>query len=120
MSAAIFHYASISMPLVMVNTRNPLLDHILHPVSDGAAFFLSKARHDGDEQFLFGIDCPDVFLLKIDFRVVLLQLPDDGKAVHRVSGKSAYALGDDQVDFPGQSVRHHRPRKAFVSRRFAE
>ena len=71
------------------------------------AFLLREAAHDRDEQFAFGIERPDVFLLEKDLGVVLLQLPDGRKAVHGVSGETADAFRDDQVDFPIQRVRHH-------------
>ena len=72
------------------------------------AFFLRKAGHDGDEQFAFGIEGPDILIFNKDLRVVCLQLADGGKAVHRVPGKAAHRLRYDEVDFPGKRIGHHR------------
>lgn len=38
---------------------------------------------------------------------MLLQLADGGQAVHRVSGKAAHRLGDDEVYLPGEGVGDH-------------
>ena len=39
---------------------------------------------------------------------MLLQLPDGGQAVNRIPRKTADALGEDQVDAPGQRGLDHR------------
>lgn len=71
------------------------------------AFLLGKAAHDGQQQFAFSVKSPDVFLLEKAFYAMLFQLPDGGQAVHSIPGKTADALGDDQIDFPGKGVYHH-------------
>ncbi len=50
---------------------------------NGAALFLGKAAHDGQEKLVFGIKCPYVFLFKIKLRPVFLQMPDGGEEVDR-------------------------------------
>ena len=41
--------------------------------------------------------CFDILLFKINLYAFFLQLPDGGKAVDRVTGKSADRLGHDKV-----------------------
>ena len=74
---------------------------------DTTAFFLCKAGHDGDEQFTFAVQCPDVFFLKIHLNTCILQLADGGEAVDGVPGKATHALGHDQVDLTIQGILHH-------------
>ena len=38
---------------------------------------------------------------------MLLQLADGGQAVHRIPGKAAHRLGDDEVYLPGEGVGNH-------------
>lgn len=45
-----------------------------------------------------------VLLLEIDLGAMLLQFPDGGGRIHRVPGKAADRLGDDEVDSSSQSV----------------
>lgn len=76
-------------------------------LGNGAAFLLGKARHDGDEQFPFGVEGHDVFFLEEALTAGLLQLSDGGQAVHGVSRKAAHTLGHNQVDFSGQGIPDH-------------
>lgn len=73
----------------------------------GAALLLGQRGHDGNEQFALAVEGPDVFLFKVDLHAMLLQLADGGQAVHRVSGKAAHRLGDDEVYFPGEGIGDH-------------
>ncbi len=49
----------------------------------------------------------NVLLLKINLDAVVLQLSHRGKAVHRIAGESAHALGDNKVDLSGEGVSYH-------------
>ena len=73
----------------------------------GAAFLLGQRGHDGDKQLALAVEGPDVLLFKVDLHTMLLQLADGGQAVHRVSGKAAHRLGDDEIDFPCEGVGDH-------------
>ena len=64
---------------------------------DAAAFLLSQTGHDGDEQFPLGVEGHDVFFLEKALTAGFLQLADGGQAVHGISRKAAYTLGNDQV-----------------------
>lgn len=74
---------------------------------DAAAFLLGKARHDGDEQFPFGVEGHDILFLKEALATGLLQLADGGQTVYGVPGKTADGLGDDKVDLSGQGIPDH-------------
>ena len=74
---------------------------------NAAAFFLGKARHDGDEQFALAVKCENTFLFKVTFHAVFLQLADGDQTVHGVPGKSADRLCDDEVDLAIQRIRNH-------------
>ncbi len=76
-------------------------------LGNAPGFLLRKARHDGDQQFSFAVEGPDVLLLEVAFDAVFLELSDGCQAVDGVSGESADALGDDQVDLPGKRVLDH-------------
>lgn len=76
-------------------------------LGNGAAFLLGKARHDGDEQFPFGVEGHDVLFLEEALTAGLLQLADGGQAVHGISRESAYTLGHNQVDFSGKGIPDH-------------
>ena len=41
---------------------------------DAPAFFLCQAAHDGDKEFAFGIERPDVLLLEINLDALVLKL----------------------------------------------
>ena len=71
------------------------------------AFLLSKARHDRKEHLAFGIQRVYGLLLKIDWNVLVLELPDVLEAVESVSGKSADGLGDDHVNVSGHALVNH-------------
>ena len=62
---------------------------------------------DREQQLALAIEGPDVFFLKIALHIVFLQGSDGGKAVNRVSGKTADRLRDDQVDLPGEGIGYH-------------
>ena len=87
--------------------RKPLPVPPCGVLRNGTALFLRERGHDGDQQLPFAVECPYVFLFKIDLYAFLLQLPHRGQAVHRIPGKSADRLGDDQVYLPGKRIRHH-------------
>ena len=76
-------------------------------LGDGPAFFLREARHDGQQDFAFTVEGPDVFLLEIDLDAVFLQLSDGGQGVDCVPRKAADGLGDDQVDLAVHRIRDH-------------
>ena len=59
---------------------------------DAPAFLLGEAGHDGDQKFALGIHRPDVFLLKINLRPAILQLPNGSQAVHSVPSEAADGL----------------------------
>ena len=80
---------------------------------DAAAFLLGKARHDGDEQFPFGVEGHDILFLKEALATGLLQLADGGQTVHGVSGETADGFGHDQVDLSGKGIPDH-PVKAVT------
>lgn len=83
------------------------------PLAPGAvfryapAFLLRQRGHDGQEQFALPVERPDILFFKIALDAVFLELADGGQAVHRVPGKTADALGHDEVDFPVQRIRDH-------------
>lgn len=74
---------------------------------DAAALFLRKARHNGDEQFPFGVEGHDIFFLEEAFTAGFFQSADGGQAVHGVPGEAADGLGDDKVDLPGKGIPDH-------------
>lgn len=76
-------------------------------LGNAAAFFLCQRGHDGQQQFALTVECPDVLFFKIALDAVFLELADGGQTVHRVPGKSADALGHNEVDFPCQRIRDH-------------
>lgn len=80
---------------------------------DAAAFLLGKARHDGDEQFPFGVEGHDILFLKEALATGLLQLADGGQTVYGVSGETADRFGHDQVDLSGKGIPDH-PVKAVA------
>ena len=71
------------------------------------AFFLCKGGHDGDQQLTLGVQRPDVLLLKVNLHTFFLKLSDGGKAVHGITGKSADALGHDEVNLAVQGILNH-------------
>ena len=73
----------------------------------GPGFFLRQRGHDREQQLALAVEGPDIFLLKIALDVVLLQGADGRQAVYGVPGETADGLGDDQIDLPGQRIRHH-------------
>lgn len=87
--------------------REPLTLSPGSVLGNAPGFLLSKAAHDGDEQFSLAVEGPDVLFFEVAFDTVLLELPDGGEAVDGISGESADALGDDQVDLPGERVLYH-------------
>ena len=77
---------------------------------DAPGFLLRETRHDGDEQFAFAVEGPDIFLFKVALDAVFLELADGRKAVHGVPSESADRLGDDQVDLSGErNIQMHMP-----------
>ena len=80
---------------------------------DAAALFLRKARHDGDEQFPFGVEGHDIFFLEEAFTAGFFQSADGGQAVYGVPGEAADGLGDNKVDLPGKGIPDH-PVKAVA------
>lgn len=80
---------------------------------DAAAFLLGKARHDGDEQFPFGVEGHDIFFLEEAFTAGFFQSADGGQTVYGVPGKTADGLGDDKVDLSGKGIPDH-PVKAVA------
>ena len=92
--------------------RNPSIGHALALTpcavfGDGAAFFLGKAGHDSNEQFALAVQCPDIFLFKINLYPFFLQLTDGSKAVNCIACKAADRFCDDKVYFSVQSILHH-------------
>ena len=73
----------------------------------GATLLLGQRGHDSDEQLALAVKGPDVLLLEVDLHAMLLQLADGGQAVHRVPGKAAHRLGDDEVYLPGEGIGDH-------------
>ena len=67
---------------------------------------LCQRGHDREQQLALAIE-GQMFSSQIALHVVFLQGSDGGKAVNRVSGKTADRLCDDQVDLPGEGVGHH-------------
>lgn len=78
-----------------------------HILRNGTAFFLRKARHDGQQQFAFAVKGVDVFFFKIDLYAFFLQLADGDQAVDRISGKSADRFRDDEVHLAGHGIVDH-------------
>ncbi len=76
-------------------------------LGNATGFLLRKARHDGDQQFTFSVEGPDVLFFKVAFDAVFLEFPDGCQAVDGVPGEAADALGDDQVDLPSERVLDH-------------
>ena len=74
---------------------------------DGTAFFLGQAGHNRDEKFALAVQGVDVLLFKVDLDALLLELSHRNEAVHRVSGKSADRLGDNEVNLSVQCVLDH-------------
>lgn len=67
----------------------------------------ASRAHDGDKQLTLTVESPDVLLFKIALYAMFLEFSDGRQTVHGISGKAADALGNDEVDLPGQSVRDH-------------
>ena len=76
-------------------------------LGNAPAFLLRKAGHDGYQEFAFAVERPDVFFFKVALGSVCLQVPDGGKAVHRVPGETADALRYDEVDLARHRVGDH-------------
>ena len=78
-----------------------------HILRDAAALFLCQRTHNRNEEFPFCVQCPDIFLFKIDFNPFIFQFSHGGQAVHRIPGKPADRFCDDKVNFAGYSIRYH-------------
>ena len=76
-------------------------------LGNGSGLLLCQRGHNREQQLALAIEGPDVFFLKIALHIVFLQGSDGGKAVNRVSGKTADRLRDDQVDLPGEGIGYH-------------
>ena len=76
-------------------------------LGNAAAFLLRQRAHDGNEQLALAVESPDILLFKIALDAFFLELSDGRQAVHGVAGKAADALGDDQVNLPGQRISDH-------------
>ena len=74
---------------------------------DGAGFFLREAGHDGDQQFTFGVEGSDVLLFEEHLHPGVLQRAHGGQGVDGVAGEPGHALGDDQINLPGQGIGNH-------------
>ena len=76
-------------------------------VGNGAAFFLSDAGHDGDEQFTLAVQRVDALFLEIDRNTAFLQLADGCQCINGVSGETGDGLRKDQVDLPVKGILDH-------------
>ena len=91
---------------------------------NGYGLALRKAAQNGKHQLTFHFAGIQVFFLKIDVNSQVYQLSDQFQAVHRVSGKPADGLRDNEIDLPILTVRDQteqlcallffRPCDAFV------
>ena len=80
------------------------------------AFFLCQAAHDGDEEFSFSVQRPDVFLLEINLDALIFEFPHCGQTVDGVSGKAADRLRNDEVYFPIHGIPDHPLEAIAVTR----
>ena len=58
-------------------------------------------------RYLFGFEISNIVFFKINLNTFVFPFPYCRKAVHGVSGKSADAFGDDEVNLSGSAVLHH-------------
>ena len=86
------------------------LNGSIHDFAFGMAFFLCKGSHEGEHHFAFGVKGIQPFRLKKDTDRMRKgeQFTDVSYAVHDISGKTGYALGNDEVDFPFLAVLDHQ------------
>ena len=98
----------LSNPLHIVLIAVPLTiqTFLIFFIAYGASKLL-KLPHDRKEHLAFGIQRVYGLLLKIDWNVLVLELPDILEAVEGVSGKSADGFGDDHVDVSGHALLDH-------------
>ena len=74
------------------------------------AFFLCEGSHEGEHHFAFRVKGIQPFRFKKDTDRVRKgkQFTDISYAVHNISGKTGYALGNDEIDFPFLAVLDHQ------------
>ena len=92
---------------VDLSIRNPLPLSPGHVLRNGAALFLGKARHDGEQQFTLSVKGVNVLLFKVDLDAFLFELAYGDQAIHGVSSKTANRLCNDEVDFSRQGILDH-------------
>ena len=68
---------------------------------------MGEATHDGDEQFAFRVQGPNVFFLKEHFDACFFELAHMRERVDGVAGETRDTLGEDQVDIAAQGVGDH-------------
>ena len=73
----------------------------------GATLLLGQTGHDGEQQLALAVEGVDVLLLEEALAAGVLELADDGEAVHGVAGEAADGFGDDEVYLSIQGIRHH-------------
>lgn len=67
----------------------------------------AELLHYGYQQLAFGVHRPYIFLFKVHLNAFVLQITNGGKAIHGITGKSAYALGYNEVDLAVQGIGYH-------------
>ena len=78
-----------------------------HVVGNGAAFFLSNAGHDGDQQLALSIQRIDALFFKIYCNPAFLELADGSQGINRISGKAGDGLCENQVDLSIKGILYH-------------
>ena len=114
----------LAVPLVPVGSLVTVGDAFLEPLSgrppdvggDALTFRLRKGCQERQEKFPVRGEGGDALALEPYLNTDVLQVPDCVQAVHRVPGKAADGLCQDNVDFPGIAICHEPVELVPVSR----
>ena len=83
-----------------------------------AAFVLRQRRHDGEPKLTITVERFDIVVDEKDLHAPTLQISGVLERIHRVSCKTRYLTGDDQVELaPFRRRDHTHKMRALISRR---
>ena len=95
----------------MIDPDFSILETVLQSKFDvltqGLAFLLCQARHNGKQHLTLGIHGVDILFFKENRDVLFLQFPNIFQAIQGVSGKPADGLGNDHINVSVHAVLDH-------------
>ena len=105
----------ISLPAVAVHPEFPVGYSLFkalsrapfHILGNAPALLLSEGGQQGKHELAVAGQRPNAFFLELHLDAELLQPAHRFKEIHRIAGKPADGLGEDNVDPPGLAVGQH-------------